>query len=243
LVSSGVRLFTRFAVFLLAWPSLVTACQETPCILFEASGIYATLKDLYGKPVQGATLLIRDASPEARGPMTICSFFEGTAERIMRRGPIAKRLGTDRDGDFDLRGLRPGYYWVTYMQKDQGESFLLQLTDSKGRSRFNLVVGGYIRENRCYTIDIERNETKPPGWRQVPVLPQQLSRKRAAKIRERVLREFKAGAYLKLELHDGRQIEGKVSEVRADDFLVTDGVRISTVPFTEVKKIRGSRRP
>lgn len=128
------------------------ACQES-CVTIEVSGIRGTLVDREGRPIAGAKLIVRDAALTARGPEAWC---------LTRRGPIVKKTKTDKRGNFDLKGLRPGEYWVTYMDRENGESFLLDVKEVSSRNRFELMVDSY--GGFCYLVDVERIATKPPGW-------------------------------------------------------------------------------
>jgi hypothetical protein len=77
---------------------------------------------------------------------------------------MISHVRTDIEGRLDLRELRPGQYWITYMSQEDGESFYVSIENGK-RTRVPLEIQIDHIGGRCYLIDVERNETKPnTGW-------------------------------------------------------------------------------
>jgi hypothetical protein len=133
------------------------ACQES-CRIIAANPVWVQLRDADGKELRNANVLIRHADVDEQGPKTFCN---------ARKGRIAKRLRTNRQGKFDLRGLASGTYWITYLDKKNGESFLVTRVESLPARDLKLSIRSLA--GLCYLVDIERNETIPPGWKK-PVL-------------------------------------------------------------------------
>jgi hypothetical protein len=127
------------------------ACGEI-CRMFELSSKSGVLLDADEKPIANAKLIVRDASTSVSGPKMYCA----------RRGPIVLKTGTDRNGNFLLKGLRSGTYFITYMDPKQGESFLVELKGSDSSKRFHLTL--FNETGVCYVVDVERQAVKPPGW-------------------------------------------------------------------------------
>lgn len=129
------------------------ACQVT-CVVLETNAKQALLEDRDGKPLSNVEIVIRDASKSADGPECFCGRF----------GPMISHVRTDIEGRLDLRELRPGQYWITYMSQEDGESFYVSIENGK-RTRVPLEIQIDHIGGRCYLIDVERNETKPnTGW-------------------------------------------------------------------------------
>ena len=102
------------------------------------------------RPIPKAKLVVRDASPSAIGPDTFCA----------RKGPTVLTTSTDRHGNFHLKGIRPGKYYVTYIDPKDGQSFLVEFgrsDDANKRLDLSLFRPGGV----CYAEDIERNVTIP----------------------------------------------------------------------------------
>jgi hypothetical protein len=150
---SSVILPFAFFGFLLAFsPQSAFSCGNRFRI-YEVSTTRGALVDLDDRPIPNARLVIRDASLNASGPESCCG---------ARRGPVVKRIKTDKRGFFDLRGLKIGTYWVTYMDPKEGESFIVDVKELNKGERFELGINHWIG-SLCMTVDIERNATKPPG--------------------------------------------------------------------------------
>lgn len=152
----GIR--SRYPLFLVALiAALVTplkaarACGER-CRMFELSSAHGVLLNVDDKPVANAKLIIRDASPSANGPKMYCA----------RRGPIVLKTKTDGNGNFQLKGLRSGTYFITYMDAKEGESFLVKFKRSNSRKQFHLTL--FNEMGVCYVVDVERQVVKPSGW-------------------------------------------------------------------------------
>jgi hypothetical protein len=141
------------AFVIVASPSLMFACQAT-CVMLATSAKHALLEDRDGNPLSNAEVIVRDASKNADGSECFCGRF----------GPMISHLWTDVRGRLDLRELRPGEYWITYMNQQDGESFYVSIEKGKKpRSPLELRIDQL--DGRCYLIDVERNETKPnTGW-------------------------------------------------------------------------------
>jgi hypothetical protein len=139
-----------FMAVALAFSTPLFACQES-CLIIETSNRSAVLEDFEGKALSHAEVIVRDA---ANGPSCRCGRF----------GPVVKRLRTDGGGHFKLNGLHPRDYWVTYMNRENGESFYIRLQEGRSsRGPLELQVDHF--GGLCYLVDVERNATKPPtGW-------------------------------------------------------------------------------
>lgn len=129
----------------------VRACQNE-CVVVQISAGRVLLHDQDEKAISGARIIVRSANPEAHGRRAFCS---------TRLGPIVKKLRTDRQGSFDLKGLKQGMHWVTYVDRENGESFLIEV---QGFHKEVPVLAINHFGGRCYLVDVERNVTKPPGW-------------------------------------------------------------------------------
>ena len=127
------------------------ACGER-CLLYELSSTRGVLLNADEKPIPNAKLIVRDASSSANGPAMYCA----------RRGPILLKTATDRQGNFQLKGLHDGTYFITYMDSKDGESFLVELKGSNSPKRFHLNL--FNDSGVCYVVDVEREVVKPPGW-------------------------------------------------------------------------------
>jgi hypothetical protein len=150
---AGLAFF--FAATLFSFP--VFACQ-VECVVFATSSKQARLIDGDGKALAKAEVVIRDASKKANGPQCFCGRF----------GPIVSHLWTDENGRLSLDELQPGEYWLTYMDPQAGESFYVSIERGKSkRTPFELQIDHFA--NRCYLVDVERNETKPIGGWPKPV--------------------------------------------------------------------------
>ena len=128
------------------------------------------LEDSESKPLSNAQWIVGDA---ANGSKSICGKF----------GKVVMRLRTDVQGNFKLNRLPPGEYWVTYVDPQDGESFLIRL-DKGRRSSGRLELQIDQLKGLRYLVDIERYATKPmvlardrariaawrrDGWRAKPV--------------------------------------------------------------------------
>jgi len=136
---------------ILTHPGAAYACGER-CRMFELSSTRGILLNADDKPILNAKLIIRDASPSANGPAMYCA----------RRGPVVLRTSTDGYGNFHLKGLHSGIYFITYMDPKEGESFLVELKGSNSSKRFRLSL--FDDNGVCYVVDVEREVVKPPGW-------------------------------------------------------------------------------
>jgi hypothetical protein len=144
--------FGFIGVLFLGFPEPATPCVVA-CVEYQVSSTRGSLVDSEDHPMLNAEIIIRDASQKASGPEAPCN---------SRRGPVVKRIRTNEKGYFNLSGLQIGEYWVTYMDPKEGESFLINLTTRKGGKRFKLGVDHW-EGSLCYVVDVERNESKPPG--------------------------------------------------------------------------------
>jgi hypothetical protein len=140
-------------LFIMFFSQSVSSCINM-CEINEVSTTQGKLVDLDNLPIRGAELVVRDASEKSSGPKAYCA---------TRRGPVVMKIKTNSKGDFNLEGLKVGSYWVTYMDPKEGESFLVDIKSLRGGKRFELGVNHWAI-SRCFTVDIERNESKPPGW-------------------------------------------------------------------------------
>ena len=133
------------------------ACQ-VECLILSTTAKSAVLLDANGVRLAKAEVIIRDASKNADGPECFCGRF----------GPIVNHLWTDENGRIDLGELQLGEYWITYMHPRAGESFHVSIDKGKSsRTPLELQIDHFA--NRCYLVDIERNETKPIGGWPEPV--------------------------------------------------------------------------
>ncbi len=119
--------------------------------MFATRSEYAVLEDFDGKPLRNAEVIVRDASNGEK-----C--FGG------RFGSIIGHFKTDKSGRLNLQRLKAGDYWITYMDPQKGESFLVSVGDARGpKEPLELQLDHFM--NVCYLVDVERNATKPPtGW-------------------------------------------------------------------------------
>lgn len=101
-------------------------------------------------PIPNAKLVVRDASPSANGPKTFCA----------RKGPILLTTSTDKHGNFHLKGLHPGKYYITYIHPEDGQSFLVEIGRSDAANK-RLELSLFSPGGACYAEDIERNVTIP----------------------------------------------------------------------------------
>jgi len=129
--------------------SLVFACQQT-CVILATRAQKALLEDGDRKPLANAEVVIRDASQDTDGPECMCGRF----------GPMILHVWTDGSGRLSLGELQPGQYWITYMNRQDGESFYVSIEKGK-RSHALLELQIDQLGGRCYLFDVERNETKP----------------------------------------------------------------------------------
>jgi len=118
------------------------------CVVITTKKKVGILEDSESKPLSKAQWIVGDA---ANGSKSICGKF----------GKVVMRLRTDVQGNFKLNRLPPGEYWVTYVDPQDGESFLIRL-DKGRRSGGRLELQIDQRKGLCYLVDIERNATKPP---------------------------------------------------------------------------------
>lgn len=149
----SLLLHVCFICFCIATFSQPASPCQMRCDIYEVSSTRGILVDLDDLPIKGARLIVREASPKAHGPEAICR---------TRFGHVVLKTKTNKKGYFDLQGLEVGLYWVTYMDPKEGESFLVQVTSLEGDRRFELGVNHWSG-SLCYAVDVERNETKPPG--------------------------------------------------------------------------------
>jgi hypothetical protein len=136
-----------------AYPTSLFACQES-CVILATTARKALFEDGDGKPLANVEVVIRDASKDADGPECSCGRF----------GPMISHVWTDGSGRLSLEELHPGQYWITYMSQQDGESFYVSIEKGKrSTSPLELQINHF--GNRCYLVDVERNETKPnSGW-------------------------------------------------------------------------------
>jgi hypothetical protein len=129
--------------------SPVFACQQT-CVILATSARKALLEDGDRKPLANAEVVIRNAANKADGPECFCGRF----------GPMISHIWTDGSGHLSLGELQPGQYWITYMNREDGESFYVSIEKGK-RSNAPLQLQIDQLGGRCHLFDVERNETKP----------------------------------------------------------------------------------
>jgi hypothetical protein len=152
--------YPRFQLLLAAIPiflgttAAVRSCQVT-CVEYDLSGRPILLLDAGGHPLAKAKLVLRDASPSATGPTILCA----------KKGQVVRRIKSDRTGHINLKRVKPGRYWLTYMDKNHGQSFLIDINSTipSDSEEAELAVARFD-SNQCYLIDIERNTTFPPNW-------------------------------------------------------------------------------
>ena len=138
--------------------SIPTFACQVECVVLSTTAKHAVLLDANGVRLAKAEVIIRDASKNADGPECFCGHF----------GPIVSHLWTDENGRLDLGELQLGEYWITYMHRQAGESFYVSIDKGKAsRTPLELQIDHFA--NRCYLVDIERNETKPIGGWPKPV--------------------------------------------------------------------------
>lgn len=61
--------------------------------------------------------------------------------------------------------------------------------------------------------------------------------KHAAKMRIKLEKIFDTGDRAKIELKDGRRVQGHIAELAADSFVLADDGRSNTYSYSEVKKV------
>jgi len=134
------------AALFLTFPVPSFACQNS-CAIIETNRTVAVFEGLDGKALTNADVIIRDATA-------------GTECRCGKFGKVVKRLRSDKKGRFKLRGLRPGDYWVTYMDQGNGESFYVRFEHGKSSpDPLELAIDRF--GSQCYLVDVERNIAKP----------------------------------------------------------------------------------
>ena len=135
----------------------VFACQ-VECVVLATSSKRVRFIGRDRKPLANAEVVIRDASKKAEGLQCFCGRF----------GPMVSHLWTDENGLLTFDELKPGEYWLTYMDPRAGESFYVSIEKEKSsRTPLELQIDHFA--NRCYLVDVERNETKPIGGWPKPV--------------------------------------------------------------------------
>ena len=149
-----VLFLATIALSLVVCSAPTRGCQMS-CEIYGSSGTRGVLFDNgddQGKqrPIPNAKLIVRDASPSAKGPQAFCG----------RKGPIVLTTSTDKHGNFNLKGIHPGTYYITYMDTKDGQSFLVQIGRSDAANK-RLELSLFIPGGLCYAEDIERNVTIP----------------------------------------------------------------------------------
>jgi hypothetical protein len=61
--------------------------------------------------------------------------------------------------------------------------------------------------------------------------------KNAAKVRAKLEAIFNDGDVAKIELQDGRKVQGHVSELNSDHFILSDFGRVNSYEYAEVKRV------
>ncbi len=132
--------------------SPVYACQEAR-IVYETSSRSGVLLDEEFQPIRHAFLILRASEPGGGGQEMVCG---------LRVGPVIARIKADGKGRFQLPRLKEGSYWLTYLDKENGESFNVAILKAGGKNplELNLFRPGGV----CHVVDLERNVTKPVGW-------------------------------------------------------------------------------
>ncbi|HYG99709.1 MAG TPA: hypothetical protein VD837_11305 [Terriglobales bacterium] len=69
------------------------------------------------------------------------------------------------------------------------------------------------------------------------VLAQTAEEKQAAKVRGKLESIFKDGDRAKVDLKDGRKVQGYISELNADDFVLSNYGHTNTFRYADVKKV------
>jgi REP-associated tyrosine transposase len=59
-------------------------------------------------------LLISECPPTGKGPTILCA----------KKGPVVQKIKNDRTGHVNLKRLKPGQCWLTYMDKNHRQSFI-----------------------------------------------------------------------------------------------------------------------
>jgi hypothetical protein len=134
----------------------VHACTNV-CVIYATAGTRGVLMESGAlawppRPIANAKLVVRDASPTAIGPETNCG----------RKGPIVLTTSTDKHGNFRLKGIHPGKYYITYLNPNDGQSFLVEFGSSDA-SRKRLKLSLFSPGGACWAEDIERN-VLIPDW-------------------------------------------------------------------------------
>jgi hypothetical protein len=145
------KVLEALACAVLLMPAVGYGCQVS-CVEYGFRTATAVLLSEEGQPLIRAHVLVRAASKDGTGPSAIC----GT-----KKGHVVAELTTDNLGQFELKGLREGQYWVTYLDDKDGESFLISIEGQEHVKRLKLGLNSL--SGRCYLVDIERNVSKPPG--------------------------------------------------------------------------------
>ncbi len=68
---------------------------------------------------------------------------------------------TDKHGDFHLKGIHAGKYYITYIHLKDGQSFLVEIGGSDSSKKLELSL--FLPGSECYAEDIERN-VLIPDW-------------------------------------------------------------------------------
>jgi hypothetical protein len=144
------------AVTLALRPAPVAACQNV-CVIYGTAGTRGVLMESGAqawppRPISNAKLVVRDASPTAIGPETKCG----------RKGPIVMTTSTDKHGNFRLKGIHPGKYYITYLNSNDGQSFLVEF-GSPDATKKRLKLSLFNPGGACWAEDIERN-VLIPDW-------------------------------------------------------------------------------
>ncbi len=130
------------------------SCQVV-CVIYGTSSTRGVLIDngdhgWPSLPIAKAKIVVRDASPFATGPEVYCA----------RKGPVVLTTSTDKHGNFNLKGIHPGKYFITYMDAQKGQSFLVEIGPSEGSNK-RLRLSLFSPGGECYAVDVERNVTIP----------------------------------------------------------------------------------
>jgi hypothetical protein len=151
----------RVACLFVALSISTFACQEECRTYITKGDAQLSLSDGdQSKSLGDARVVIRSAESNGKFPETLCSFKD---QRVVK-GKVIRKIRTAQNGTFSLNNLRDGWYWVTYDDPANGESFLVE-KDSQATNDERLTLSVNDFRNACYLVDVERNVTKPPGWR------------------------------------------------------------------------------
>jgi hypothetical protein len=151
-----VLLLGMAAISLAVRTAPVAACNNT-CVIYRTAGARGVLMESEAeawpaRPIANAKLIVRDASPTAIGPETNCG----------RKGPIVLTTSTDKHGNFHLKGIHRGKYYITYVNAQHGQSFLVEFGSSEATKQ-RLELSLFSPGSACWAEDIERN-VLIPDW-------------------------------------------------------------------------------